>query len=26
VPQVEYIDHHVHVPVHKHRHVPKVSV
>merc|ERR1719254_187943 len=26
VPQVEYVDNHIHVPVHKHRHVPMVSV
>merc|ERR1719281_2376624 len=26
VPQVEYVDNHVHVPVHKQRHVPMVSV
>merc|ERR1712048_1203611 len=26
VPQVEYVDNHVHVPVHKHHHVPMVSV
>merc|ERR1711953_647850 len=26
VPQVEFVDNHVHVPVHKHRHVPMVSV
>merc|ERR1712203_710512 len=26
IPQIEFVDHHVHVPVHKHRHVPMVSV
>merc|ERR1712187_513911 len=26
VPQVQFVDRHVHVPVHKHRHVPVVSV
>merc|ERR1719456_1927391 len=26
VPQIEYVDNHVHIPVHKHRHVPMVSV
>merc|ERR1712086_1120368 len=25
VPQIEYVDNHVHIPVHKHRHVPMVS-
>ena len=26
VPQVEYVDHHVHVPVQKQRHVPVVQM
>merc|ERR1719379_2845915 len=25
VPQIEFVDNHVHVPVHKHRHVPMVT-
>merc|ERR550537_2010511 len=26
IPQVEYVDNHIHIPVHKHRHVPMVSI
>merc|ERR1719263_2212448 len=26
VPQIEYVDNHIHIPVHKHRHVPMVSI